>query len=385
MCGILFGASKDKTPVNGFIIDQFEDQHTRGTKGFGIIDVDMNTKKYTVSRATEPAKFMYDLHKRESACMIAHHRTPTSSPNYLGQTHPILVDNGSLKHKYLVIHNGCISNDDELKKEHEALGFQYTTDITMVDAWKREESKFNDTESLAIEVARFIEEETKEIGTTGSVAFIAVQIDKSTDTVKNIFFGRNEGSPLNMSFTRGKIRISSEGEGDTVTPFKLYSWDLKSKKLKKKEMLFKKPMALTTYELASSDRQMGFADKSNFAHPHSGTQHGHTQYPYRDESLPWGEYKSEYDDYNDEIEQIKEFRTEEVEKELESFFEALDDKDTTYIADVEHTLREIRLILVEAKKEAEQVHENAELELAYKINKEEKKIEDYNKSYLSTT
>lgn len=359
MCGIIMSHNQ-KEPVNEWIVNQFEDQHSRGTKGFGIIDIDKNGD-YTVSRATEGAKFMFDLHKKESSCLIVHHRIPTSTPNYLSQTHPIEVDNGSLANKYLVIHNGCISNANELKKKHEELGFVYTTAETFEEKNHVNNyfEKFNDSESLAIEVARFIEKQTEKIGAYGSAAFIAVQIDKKTNKAIKIFFGRNTGNPLNMSFSRGKLRLSSEGEGDNIKEFTLYSWDFKGK-MKKVKMPFAE-LPKPTYQ------PIGFQEKSN---TYSGTQHGHTQYPYRDESLPWEDYKSEYDDYNEEIEQIKEFRTEEIEKELESFFEALEDKDTTYIADVEQTLKDIRLILTTAKKEAEEVHELASLADTYKMNEE---------------
>jgi hypothetical protein len=37
------------------------------------------------------------------------------------------VSNKMLKFDYYVVHNGMISNDEELKKEHEKLGFAYTT------------------------------------------------------------------------------------------------------------------------------------------------------------------------------------------------------------------------------------------------------------------
>ncbi len=368
MCGIICAISKDKTPVNGFVIDQFEDQQSRGIKGFGIIDIDMETKEYKISRATEPAKFMFDLHKKESSAMIVHHRYPTSSPNFMSQTHPISVDNGSLKHKYLVIHNGCISNDKTLKKEHEELGFIYTTDIDIVDQWKREEQKFNDSECLSIEVARFIEKQSEEVGILGSAAFIAVQIDKKTDKIQNIFFGRNT-NPLHMCFTRGKLRLSSEGEGDDIKPNVLYSWDMKATNLKKRDMKFK-TIAPATYQTYQHQTAIGFQDKGNLT---THTRENDYAYPYRDESyykdMPW---EDKVDD--EEIEQIVEFRQEEAQKELEDFFDYIADSELAITADIENTLKDIRSILLIAKSEAVKAHQDREMN-------EELEIENYNKSY----
>jgi glucosamine 6-phosphate synthetase-like amidotransferase/phosphosugar isomerase protein len=185
---------------------------------------------YKIDRATEGYKFMWDIHQNPVRAMLLHHRIPTSSDNKLKQTHPFLVDNGSLQFKYLLVHNGVIRNDDELKKEHESLGFIYTTENGI---------KFNDSECVAIEVARFIEGQIDIVGTKGSNAFMCLQINKKTEKVTQIFFGRNEGNPLNMSKTRNKMIVSSAGPGVEVKPFKLYGCKLDAEmKLSKKTMKF---------------------------------------------------------------------------------------------------------------------------------------------------
>lgn len=233
MCGIIgaFHTGENKTPVNDIVLNQFEDQKERGVNGFGIVKIN-DKMEYKVDRATEGFKFMWDIHQDPVRGMLAHHRIPTSSENKLNQTHPFLVDNGSLKYKYLLVHNGVIHNDKELKKEHEDLGFIYTT---------QDKEKFNDSECVAIEVARFIEKQVDKVGTKGSAAFVCLQINKKTEKVNHVFFGRNEGNPLNMAKTRNKMLISSTGQGVEVAPFKLYGC-----KLDDKMELFKRKMEFAT-------------------------------------------------------------------------------------------------------------------------------------------
>ena len=236
MCGIIMARNtgKDKGEVNADIINQYENQHKRGSQGFGIIVIDED-KTVKIHRSCEGAKLMFDLHAYKSKFMIMHHRQPTSTENKIKQTHPIKVSHGSLKFDYYVIHNGVITNDKDLRKKHiDELGFIYTTDCKE-GAWER----FNDSESLAIELARFIEKQTTKIGTRGSAAFIALQVDKETNKATKMYFGRNSNNPLKMSKTRGKLRLSSEGEGGELPSDKLYSCNIDDDmKLKAQKMEF---------------------------------------------------------------------------------------------------------------------------------------------------
>lgn len=245
MCGILaalnFDNNKDKA-VNADILNMFQDQRKRGTEGFGIVMIQANGD-YQIRRATGEIKATIDLYMEEAPMMIMHHRQPTSTDNLINQTHPIVVDNKLLKYKYLVIHNGMISNDDEIIKEHEALGFIYTTKYT--DAGLE---KFNDSESLAIEVARYIEKQTTEIGTLGSAAFIAIQIVKETNKVDKIYYGRNATNKLKLGASRGKIRISSEGQGEEIKDMALYNFNLGDFKIHKEDLKFGVWKSKTNYD-----------------------------------------------------------------------------------------------------------------------------------------
>lgn len=235
MCGIIAAFNLKGKNVNQIVIDQYEDQHTRGTDGFGIVTINDKTKSYKVHRATEPVKALLDLYKNNAKMILMHHRYPTSSENQLNQTHPIMVDNGSLKFKYLVVHNGVVSNDDELKEQHEnELGFVYNTKYQYTEHME----KYNDSECVAIEVARFAEGQTSQIGASGSIAFIGLKISKKTDKVVAVIYGRNTGSPLNADYKSGQIFLSSTGPGDSVEPDLFYNVDIKTLKRSTKKMSF---------------------------------------------------------------------------------------------------------------------------------------------------
>ena len=238
MCGLIgvFKTEKGAVAVNEQALMQFEDQRKRGTEGFGIITIDpkMNVE---VNRATEPYKFMWDIHNNLSSRIIVHHRTPTSTDNLIGQTHPITINDESLKYNYLVTHNGIITNDDELKTKHETFGFQYKTEQ---ESYYKNEIEFNDSESFAIELAMFAENQTTELDIRGSAAFIALQLNKKTNKVEKLLFGRTSTSPLKMAKTRNKLFLSSEGQGQDIEEKIMYSCKLDDKmKLTKTKLAIK--------------------------------------------------------------------------------------------------------------------------------------------------
>jgi len=260
MCGIIgaFNHGENKEMVNEWIVNQLEDQLNRGEKGFGVLHID-NKLKIKVERATEITKSLLDLRFNPSSMILMHHRWPTSSENKISQTHPIKVSNGSLKYDYYVIHNGIVHNEDKMRKKHiDELGFLYTTDRKTNTGVE----EFNDSEALAIELARFIEGQTSQIETTGSAAYIVLRVDKKKDVAVGLFFGRNN-NPLNMAKTRGKLRLSSEGEGDPIKEDVMYSCNVKDFKLSKKPCIIKlwQPAAATTTDFRSQWRS-GYEDNS---------------------------------------------------------------------------------------------------------------------------
>lgn len=244
MCGIIGVFSKNvknkekkiikkAEPVNEAVALSFEDQYKRGTEGFGVITVDKDGT-VVINRATEEIKFMFDIYRTPSESMVVHHRNPTSSDNKISQTHPIVVKNATLlKHQYAIIHNGICSNAEVLKKEFEELGFKYTTETNdsgkdMV-GYHTGKLGFNDSESYSIALALYIENMDVVCRAIGNSAFIALQMDV-TGKIEKVFFGRN-GGVLNLSQTRGKLHISSEGQGQEIPDECMFMFDYDDDKM----------------------------------------------------------------------------------------------------------------------------------------------------------
>lgn len=216
MCGII-GVFKKTGDANRDVANIFQEQADRGNKGFGTLFI-KDKKIIEISRACEPALFIHDLLNKDNLAnmIVSHHRFPTSSDNLLSQTHPIVVANKNLNFDYYVVHNGVINNEDDLRTIHEDLGYKYTTLITETRYTVTTES-FNDSESLAIELAMFIERKKKTIDAKGSFAFIVIQVDKKEHKIMNVFFGTNGGNPLKLMAKKGReIILRSEGNGINV-------------------------------------------------------------------------------------------------------------------------------------------------------------------------
>lgn len=354
MCGIIgvFNHGKHAQNANDDVLDILQDQISRGREGFGISFID---EKFYVDtkRATIETKTILDLYMNKAKMIVMHHRMPTSSENKISQTHPILVDNGSLTHKYLVVHNGVIRNCKALRKKHEEeLGFVYTT--PRIRHWyNSDEEEFNDSESLAVELAMYIEGQTKELNSEGSAAFIVIQMDKQ-DKAKKIFFGRNDESPLRLSESKNKICLSSEGAGENIAPFFLYNFDIDVCKIKKSKLKFKEPKPVeikqeflpsvsTNKNEKDNNKVIGFtADNEDWEDV--GTYH----------------HKS-YDSYNadvpeEEIADILEYNKTSAEVALDDFFEMLSDEERLLSEDldemVKETMRTLAVELKEAKDKA---------------------------------
>lgn len=207
---------------------RFENQRTRGTQGFGFVEL-IDGVAQEPKRAQEEKEMREQLEASEADEIFFHHRFPTSTPNVLGATHPIFVSHKDLKYDYYVVHNGVLSNDDVLKTKYEALGFVYTTKVYTkyedVFFSYTVKEQFNDSESLAIDVAIAIEQELDKLESKGSIAFIALQIDKETKKAVSMYYGRNYRNPLKAEVSKDQIVISSEGNGTEVPPHKLFRLD----------------------------------------------------------------------------------------------------------------------------------------------------------------
>ncbi len=223
MCGLIGFLSKDEEKIpaeraKNYVIDQFQDQVSRGVKGFGLVQVKDNGFT-SVLRATTEAKMLVDAYHVRAKHVFLHHRSPTSSENYLDQTHPIEVEHEELKYIWLVMHNGTIHNADSLKKKHEEMGYVYLTEHK-VQYTNYTAQKFNDSESLAIEVARFLEgigENGKSpmMHTRGGFAFIAIAMDRMSQ-IQKVYLGTNGYGGINLASTGSSYYFASEEKTGTA-------------------------------------------------------------------------------------------------------------------------------------------------------------------------
>lgn len=220
MCGIIH-CKKRNTKANKTVIKRFENQKSRGTQGFGYVEL---VKGYVVGevRTQTEKEIMQHLKTSVADEIMFHHRIPTSTPNFIESTHPIKVSNPILKYNYYVIHNGMISNDSDMRKEHLDLGFVYTTDTTKKYETRGtvyyDDVEWNDSESLAIDFAIAIENDMP-MKSKGSIALIALQYEKKTGKAISLFWGHNAGNPLKIEDAKEFLCLSSETGKDVETDY----------------------------------------------------------------------------------------------------------------------------------------------------------------------
>jgi len=379
MCGIIaaFSTKEDENPINQEIIDQFEDQQSRGTKGFGIISINPE-KQIQVFKACEPYKFLLDLYFQKSKMLIVHHRTPTSSPNWIEQAHPIFVSNPALNFDYYVIHNGMISNAEFLREKHEKeYNFQYSTLFTD----EKDLEKFNDSESLAIELAIYIEGIQKSARFGGSAAFIALQINKKTGTASKVFYGRNDRNPLKIAATRRYRFLSSEGKGNDVKPGVLYSF-----KPEGEMKINNRPLIITTeykpypqynqpvnhtpgykqvegFKVKETTKQSNFIKheeddfvKKTKTEALEGYDDSNNQDTFDESDTFSGPHAQEFEDIFDTTQTN-------IEDLILEFFEAAQRVETSALADPRETADKMHVILKEASRKIQEIHDIDTLDL----------------------
>lgn len=235
MCGLVGLLSKKNKSVGQQVYNIYAQQKHRGQQGYGYIGINHQREIVSIQRTKTEAEIRKLLMKEQAPIIMFHHRLPTSTKNTLGTTHPIFVSNALLDHDYYFAHNGVITNKDTLKTKHEKLGFEYTTEfversfIEYNDGRTEEPtvgaSTFNDSESLAIELAMYCDGHTDEVDTTGAAAFWGIQVDKESGLVNKIYYGKNSGRDLKITSNKKYWGISSE-KGSNVEDMKLFTIDL---------------------------------------------------------------------------------------------------------------------------------------------------------------
>ena len=306
--------------VNNDILDIYQDQRSRGTNGYGGIFMaeDGTFEEY---RATHEVKALMDLYMKPAKLILWHHRTPTSTGNAVDQTHPLLVRNARLKYDYFIAHNGIISNDDEVKKLHEKAGFKYRTEYKEKDYWNKWEAKWNDSETLAIEVAMYIEKLRKNLRTEGSAAFVAAQVDKKTGKIINIFYGRNH-QVLTVSVDKDSVTVSSEGQEKDVEQNKLFKLALDTMKITSEPLLFKeKPV--TVIAEAKTPIYSGYTQYSRHDQAfYDSHEYDPVTHLWTEKAKPAAETYAYYAN-DDKVEELITDANSEIETELEQYYYAI--------------------------------------------------------------
>lgn len=228
MCGIVYTRRFDGHNANNIVKKRFKKQKSRGKKGFGMVTID-GVQMKDVYRSVDEGPMMSRLDDVEATEIMFHHRMPTSTSNVKSSTHPVKVSHPTLEYDYFVIHNGNISNADDLKEQHEEIGFEYTTEMvtiteTRLNKWKNVE--FNDTEALAIDLALAIEDGDDSLDARGSIATVCLQVDKETQEIKALHYGRNNSNPLVREYQKGQFfTLKSQGQGEKVDAHTLHTVD----------------------------------------------------------------------------------------------------------------------------------------------------------------
>lgn len=131
-----------------------------------------------------------------------------------------------LKHNYILVHNGWLTNAQELVDDHYVQGIKYRS--------QQADNRFNDSEALLYDVALYLDGKQDKLNAEGAIAFVVVERD-GTKPIK-LHFARNS-SPLIMQFKPGRLlSLASEGHGEMIKPDTLYTFDYTTGKITTKAL-----------------------------------------------------------------------------------------------------------------------------------------------------
>lgn len=221
MCGIVYQKRNDMRPAAKGVLKRYTKQQDRGEDGFGYVAIDLTNTVKEWKRYQSEGGIRKALQDSPHAHILFHHRFPTSTPNLSEAAHPIKVSHKELTYDYYVVHNGVISNGDDLIDEHIAQGYKYTTQIetqykTAKGKYFTSGTQYNDSEVLAIELARTLEGLQPTVRTKGTIAYIVLQVEKASKKLVATYYGTNGGNPLTIDRTNGILTIASEGGAAVV-------------------------------------------------------------------------------------------------------------------------------------------------------------------------
>lgn len=227
MCGIVTYYNPAHPIDTGELVKHYLSQRHRGTQGFGFTYTDARQKIKTLRFETEAETF-HALGKIKSHLVMFHHRMPTSTVNKALHNHPITRKTPT--GIYTLVHNGVISNDDDLKADQYA-AYPFETE---------KDGKFNDSECLLHSMVDVLERKNKAILATGSVAFVLLKATK-TGKATRLYFGRNDNPLFYIELDDGTMCLSSTFYDD-----KDDEKQIKSDRLYNLKLWENKPLAYST-------------------------------------------------------------------------------------------------------------------------------------------
>lgn len=228
MCGILFVNKLDGSEAHKAIARRYRQQKDRGSRGYGYVAIDKDGTIKNVARAVDEEGIMKDLKDETSGAILFHHRQPTGGvANYIEVTHPFFISDKRFKYDYYIVHNGVISNWEALYEKYKKDGYVFLTEMhesskvkfpNMKETeWEFDTKiKINDSEALSIDLARYFEGMSTDIESRGTIAFIALQVDKEKNKLVNVIYGHNDGNPLKVESDKTLFSLRSLGKGENV-------------------------------------------------------------------------------------------------------------------------------------------------------------------------
>lgn len=153
------------------------------------------------------------MRRNASEEILFHHRFPTSTENVRNACHPFSTKDYFGKTQYVMVHNGWLTNQAELKLDHVQQGISYVS--------TQPDGRFNDSEALMYDLALTFEGRQAKPRAEGVASFI--MIERLNGEPIKLHFGRNS-YPLNMVFDKNTLSLSSEGEGEPINEDTHYTY-----------------------------------------------------------------------------------------------------------------------------------------------------------------